>query len=50
MLNVEAYKCMKSYIEKFFAWLKSLKRIIMRCEGLKITHTLRTKSVHLRVL
>jgi len=36
--NVELYKKMKSTVERFFGWLKSSRRIIIRYEKLAITY------------
>jgi len=36
-LKKEAHKCMRSVAERFFAWLKSFRRITIRYERLKTT-------------
>jgi transposase len=36
--DLEAYKRMKSSVERFFGWLKSFRRIIIRYERLAITY------------
>ena len=36
-LDEEGYKHLRSAVERFFAWLKSLKRITIRCERLAST-------------
>jgi len=50
--NVELYKKMKSAVERFFGWLKSFRRIILRYEKLASTHkaltTIASIIIHLR--
>jgi len=49
--NVELYKKMKSAVERFFGWLKSFRRIILRYEKLASTKALATIAsiiIHLR--
>ena len=36
--NIEIYKKMRSAIEKFFGWIKSFRKIIIRYERLAITY------------
>lgn len=36
-LNVEAYRRMRSAVERFFAWLKSFRKITIRYERLAST-------------
>jgi len=36
--NVELYKKMKSTVERFFGWLKSFRRIVLRYEKLASTY------------
>lgn len=53
-LNKEAYKRVRSSVERFFAWLKSFRRITIRYERLKTTFTALIQIacilIHLRVL
>jgi transposase len=36
--NIELYKRMRSAVERFFGWLKSFRRIILRYERLAVTY------------
>jgi transposase len=38
LYNVELYRKMRSAVERFFEWLKSLRRIIIRYERLASTY------------
>lgn len=53
-LNRETYKRMRSCVERFFAWLKSFRRITIRYERLKTTFLgliqIACILIHLRVL
>jgi len=53
-LNRETYKRIRSYVERFFAWLKPFRRITIRYERLKTTFLgliqITCILIHLRVL
>jgi transposase len=50
--NVELYRRMRSAVERFFGWLKSFRRIIIRYERLESTYkaqvTIASIIIHLR--
>jgi len=50
--NVELYKKMRSAVERFFGWLKSFRRIIIRYEKLATTYkafiNIASTIIHLR--
>jgi transposase len=50
--NVELYKRMRSAVERFFGWLKSFRRIVIRYERLESTYkalvTIASIIIHLR--
>jgi transposase len=50
--NVELYRKIKSAVERFFGWLKSFRRIILRYEKLASTYkalaTIASIIIHLR--
>ena len=50
--NVELYRRMRSAVERFFGWLKSFRRIILRYEKLASTYkalaTIASIIIHLR--
>jgi transposase len=50
--NIELYKKMRSAVERFFGWLKSFRRIILRYERLVSTYkalaTIASIIIHLR--
>jgi transposase len=50
--NIELYRKMRSAVERFFGWLKSFRRIIMRYERLASTYkalvTIASIIIHLR--
>lgn len=37
--NVDAYRKMRSAVERFFTWIKTLRRITVRYERLSTTYT-----------
>jgi transposase len=50
--NIELYRKMRSAVERFFGWLKSFRRIIIRYERLASTYkalvTIASIIIHLR--
>jgi transposase len=50
--NVELYRRMRSAVERFFGWIKSFRRIIIRYERLESTYkdqtTIALITIHLR--
>jgi transposase len=50
--NIELYRRMRSAVERFFGWLKSFRRIIIRYERLASTYkalvTIASIIIHLR--
>jgi transposase len=50
--NIELYRRMRSAVERFFGWLKSFRRIIIRYERLESTYkalvTIASIIIHLR--
>jgi transposase len=50
--NIELYRKMRSAVERFFGWLKSFRRIIIRYERLASTYkalvTIESIIIHLR--
>ena len=50
--NIEVYRRMRAAVERFFAWIKSLRRITVRYERLSTTYTALVKIaciiIHLR--
>jgi transposase len=50
--NIELYRKMRSAVERFFGWLKSFRRIIIRYEKLASTYkalvTITSIIIHLR--
>jgi len=50
--NIELYRKMRSAVERFFGWLKSFRRIIIRYEKLASTYkalvTIASIIIHLR--
>ncbi|MEM3061508.1 MAG: transposase [Candidatus Bathyarchaeia archaeon] len=50
--NIELYKRIRSAVERFYGWIKSLRRIVIRYERLAITYkafiTIACIMIHLR--
>jgi transposase len=50
--NLELYRRMRSAVERFFGWIKSFRRIVIRYEGLAVTYRAFIKiaciMIHLR--
>jgi transposase len=51
-IGIELYRMMRSAVERFFGWLKSSRRLIMRYERLASTYkalaTITLITIHLR--